>query len=793
MLFNYLKIAIRNLYKNKSYSLINIIGLGVAMALCVVGYVNYQFSQSYDTHHENRNNIYLICSYLMNDGSRQNYCYSPMPLAPTLKDKVPGVDKFCRVAFDNANIRYEDKVFREVICYVDLDFFDIFTYSIVEGRESPLSTKNGIVLTKEIAQKYFGVDDPLGKHLILSPDGVKDYDFVVQSVISNPPKNSSLQPDIIIPIENYEEIGEFSLLDWDNWTRSGFIMCEDNSSIGEIESSLQAYVQQTRESNPQFPLEGFYLIPLPKLSSVSRDLNASPFFPGMHPAAIVAPSVVAFLVLLLACFNFINTAIAFATRRLKEIGIRKVIGGMRGQLIRQFLGENIVLCLIALLVAAILAEVFVPAYDSLWPELDLKLNYFDNLGFVCFMLALLLFTALAAGAYPAFYVSRFRPVEILKDKLRLGGTNPLIRVLLTFQMALSITAVIAAVILSQNAGFISNMDHGFDKDNVYILPIKDEAQYTILNNALKDHPYVTNTGVAHHLMARFLTYSYVEVEQEQEVVWLFSIGEGFFETVNYRLVAGRSFDSDLTSDRESAALVNERFVREHGWDSPFGRSFDINKNDTTKEYTIIGVIKDFYPNGINSEIRPTVITWASPDSYQYFAARCNSEDSEKFAGFIQTTWKQLFPHLPFNGFWLDDNFAEERQVNRSIQLVFLYIAVMVIIISCMGLYALVSLNISKRTKEIGIRKVLGASLSNIGILISREYIILIIISSILATFLGYFLVNALLGSIWTYYVDFGYIPFVLSTILVFIVTSLTVGFKIITTANSNPVETLRYE
>jgi hypothetical protein len=409
------------------------------------------------------------------------------------------------------------------------------------------------------------------------------------------------------------------------------------------------------------------------------------------------------------------------------------------------------------------------------------------------MLALLLFTALAAGAYPAFYVSRFKPVEILKDKLRLGGTNPLIRVLLTFQMALSITAVIAAVILSQNAGFISNMDHGFNKDNVYVLPLRDEAQYDILNNALKDHPYVTHTGVTQELMARLITFSYANIEQERELIWLFRIGEGFFETVNYRLVEGRTFDSDLTSDRESSVLVNERFVREHGWSSALGKSFDIIRNDTAKEYTVIGVIKDFYPNGINSEIRSTAIAWASPDNYRYFAARCNNEDREKFAGFMQSTWKQLFPHLPFNGFWMDDNFAEERQVNRSIQLVFLYIAAMVIIISCMGLYALVSLNISKRTKEIGIRKVLGASLSNIGMLISREFIILITISSVLATFLGYFLVNMLLDSIWSYYVTIGYIPFVLSTILVFIVTSLTVGFKIITTANSNPVETLRYE
>ena len=793
MLISYLKIAIRNLYKNKSYSLINILGLGAAMAMCVVGYVNYQFSQSFDSFHENVDNIYLISSYIDNESGRENWSYTSMPLAPTAAEEVPGVDMFSRFSYTLANLQYEDKIFREAVLYVDKDFFKMFTFPVIKGQDNPLIQKNGIVIDLETAEKYFGHEDPIGKHLILRTDGNQEHDFIVQSVIQNSPKNSSLPISIAISYENMPAIGGFDPLDWSNLARSAFILCRDKSQREQVQSHLQAYVQKAVDAYPDFPINGYWLIPLAELANISRDLQGDPFFPGMHSAAIVAPSVVAMLVLLLACFNFVNTAIAFATRRLKEIGIRKVIGSRRGQLIRQFLGENIVLCFIALVVAAFLAEIFVPAYDSLWPDLDLGLNYFENIGFVVFMVALLLFTAIAAGAYPAFYVSRFRPVEILKDKLRPGGTNPLIRVLLTFQMALSITAVIAAVILSQNAGFIENMDQGFDKDNVYVFNIQDEDNFLLMKEALMAHPDVEHMGVTQTLMARFISYIYAEIEQEREVIGFYRIGEGFFETVGHKLVAGRNFDQNLTSDREESVLVNEKFVRAHGWDNAIGKSFKIQLGDSEKEYTIIGVVKDFYPNGINTELSPAAMIWANPEQYRYFAVKCDSDDPGEFAAYVRKTWKRLFPHLPFNGFWLDDNFDEERQVNNSIRLVFIYVAVMVIIITCMGLYALVALNVSKRTKEIGIRKVLGASVSNIGMLISREFIILIGISSILASVLGYFLVNSLLHSIWFYYVDFGLMPFVLSILLVFIIASLTIGLKVVSAANTNPVETLRYE
>ena len=448
MFKNYLKIALRNLYKNKLYSMINIIGLGVAVGVCVAGYVNYQYSQSFDSFHENAEHIYAINSYNVQNDFRQNWSYIPMPMAPIIKKDIPGIEKLSRISVSGGTLRYGDKVFNESFFLVEKDFFEMFSFPIKWGNKETFNNQNSMVITEEIAGKYFGSDNPVGKQLILSPDGERVFDFIVRGVIQTPPKNSSLPIDIIIPFERFEELSGVNLSDWKSLARATFIQVAAKSSPAKIEGQLQVHTKQTNESNPDWKIQGFYLMPLLQLANSSGELSGGPFRQGMHPAAIVAPSVTALLVLLLACFNFVNTAIAFSSKRLKEIGVRKVMGGLRSQLVKQFLGENLLLCFIALLLGMLLAEIFVPAYDSLWPELSLSINYSDNLGLIGFLTGLLLFTALAAGAYPAFYVSAFNPVSIFRGEQKLGGTNQLIRVLLTFQFAISITAIIGSTILT---------------------------------------------------------------------------------------------------------------------------------------------------------------------------------------------------------------------------------------------------------------------------------------------------------------------------------------------------------
>jgi hypothetical protein len=455
MIRSYLKVALRNLYRNKFYSVINIVGLGVAMAICVVGYVNYQFGQSFDSYHENAEKIFLLCNSKGQGNNVLDWSVVPMPMLPAIREGIPGIEKVSRIGLSGGTVRYGDKVFREAFHYVDEDYFDMFTFPVMSGDDDVLRDKSALVITDEIAEKYFGDENPIGKELILSVEPGQEFLLTVRAIITKPPMNSSMQISICLPYERLQDIREYDIDSWDNWTRGGFIQIADHASLPEIEQKLQAYVQTANDANPDWQINAFHLCPLPQLASASRDLRGAPFTNGLHPAALVAPAVTALLVLLLACFNFVNTAIAYSSRRLNEIGIRKVVGGVRGQLVKQFLGENLVLCFIAMLVAAVLAEIFVPAYDSLWPELSLTMDYSENLGVVGFFIGLLLFTAVAAGAWPAFYISAFKPVDILKGKQKLGGTNPLIRVLLTFQFALSITSIIAFIDKDVTEGLVT--------------------------------------------------------------------------------------------------------------------------------------------------------------------------------------------------------------------------------------------------------------------------------------------------------------------------------------------------
>jgi putative ABC transport system permease protein len=313
-----------------------------------------------------------------------------------------------------------------------------------------------------------------------------------------------------------------------------------------------------------------------------------------------------------------------------------------------------------------------------------------------------------------------------------------------------------------------------------------------VKNAVQNRPEVAGIAASQHLMARWLELSYVEVDGATSVAWEFAWGEDFREVMGFDLVAGRDLDPDLATDVESGVLVNEMFAREHGWESPVNQRLSVGSNENKREYRVVGVVRDFYPNGVDSRMRPTFVSLAAPEQYQYALIRCRPGTTASLMAYMEEQWKTLFPHLAFDGFWLAEQ-NDAGDVNQSIKLVFMYIAGMVIAISSMGLLALISLNISRRTKEIGIRKALGASLSDIVTLVSHQLIAMIVIGSLVAAALGHFLVDSLLASIWPYYCDFGPWPFLLAPLLVFVVAGLTVGYRVLSAARANPVEALRYE
>jgi len=793
MLKNYIKVALRNIYKNKLFSFINIVGLGVAIAVCIVAYVNYEFANSFDSFYENGDRIYSVNHFKIVGGNRQNWAYTPTPMAKLLKAEMPGIKYLSKYTRDGGTVKYGDKVFSEGLQFVEPEFFDMLSFNFVKGNGTAIKDQRTLILDEDNALKYFGDEDPIGKQISIVVSEDKTFEFFVGAVIKNSPKNSSFQLSIILPYETLTDLKNEDHESWSDYTRALLFEVYDNSSIPEITNYMQKYLEPVNQANPDWLFDGFYLIPLKEISTNSRELYGRAFKNGMHPASILAPSVIAFLIMLLACFNFVNTSLAFSSKRLKEIGIRKVIGGLRSQVIKQFLGENIILCIMALVLGLVLAEIFVPAYQSLWPYLNLELHYADNLGLVGFLVGLLLFTAVAAGSYPAFYVSSFKPAGILKGNLKLGGTNPLIRILLTFQFVLALTAIISGLVMVKNADFISNFDVGFHKDGVIHVQLRENDRYDILKSAIEKNAEIKSIAGSRIILGWNLFFSKAKINDNEVELVRLDIGENYLQTMGINLKEGRSLNPDMETDLTGSIIVNEAFIKEYGSENGLGTVVKFNDDGIENDYRIVGIVGDVYYNSLWGKVRPMAMKLLPREQYSVLSLSADPANLEKVYESVEESWKELFPTQPFEGVYESEVLAEAGDVNESIKLVFIYVAMIAIIISCMGLFALVALNIAKRTKEIGIRKILGASLLNIGKIISKEFLLILSISSVLGAGFGYYMAKMMLASVWVYYVSIGADIFILSTVLIFTMAILTVSSQVISISTSNPVNSLRDE
>jgi putative ABC transport system permease protein len=792
MIKNYIKTALRVLLKNKLYAIINIIGLSVAIACGIVAYLNYQFSQSFDSYHVNKDRIYRLNSYKIVNNQREDWAITPMPMAPALKGSIAGVEDYIRIRRADGVFRFNDKVFNETFHFVDKDFFDVFTFPLKYGSKKDLLNPDNIVITSKIAEKYFGNINPVGKQITVS---VKDkrFDFLIGGVIKNPPLNSSLYVSILLPMSKFKDMTDADPDNWKTWSHTTFIMLKKNYPVNEVINHLNSYVQITNNSNIDWEVAGFYLDPLPDVAFNSRELRSNILLPNLHPAAIIGPSVIALLILLLACFNFLNTSIAFSGKRLNEIAVRKVLGVKKYQLILQFLGENFILCLLSVLGGIMLAELFVPAYASLWPMLSFPVDFITDWKVILFLFALLLFITVASGVYPAFYISRFESINIFRNKQKLKGTNPLIRILLVFQFSLSITTIIIGFIFYENANFIKNYDMGFEIKKIIIVPVQNKNDYELYKSRIKGNPLISEVSGSRSIVGFGYGITEAKLGGLKTQLDYLNIGENYLESMGLKIISGRSFNRDIETDYENSLLVNQTFMKKYGWNSYDGKTIILKDDNQEKLYHVIGVVKDFNESSVWEKIQPFVLRFSKPSAYQNLIVKYKGSDSKSVYEYLEREWKKLFPFLPFEGTYQSVMLDDAISVSDSISTVMFYVSLLAVIISAMGMFALISLSIAKRTKEIGIRKVLGASVLGIGKLVSKEYILIFILSSIISVFGGYYLAKIFISSIFAYYVEFGILPFLLSIGIVLGIAMLTIGSQMYKAATSNPVDALRYE
>ena len=792
MFANYLKVTLRNLARNLFFVIINIIALGLALSIAIVAYLNHKYDADWDKSHILADEIYKVNFIRDIQGRPQPYGATPIPVGNFIGENISGVEAVIRFTCTSSPLKLDLNNYSRSIAYADPGFLDLFTFPVVKGSMEAFRDRQNILIDQTIASAYFGEEDPIGKIMSIFNDKGEEFTYTVGGVFEDIPLNSSFQFRVLTQFDNYLDMWEIDETRWQTWIAATFLHIPNAGQAATVEELLADMVPVHNQAREDFQITGFRLQPLPDVGQDAWEMyNDWWVRNSFHPAAVTAPPIMALLILLIACFNFTNTSIAFSSKRLKEIGVRKVAGGHRKQIITQFMVENFLLTLLGLLLSLFIARFLTSTYSAMWEYMELEFSLWDNPTLVLFLVLLLLFTAFMAGAYPSFYISRFNPVNIFQDKLKIGGKNVLTVVLLTFQISISVMAIISGIIYWQNAYYQDNVDMGYNKDNIIGMRFNSEESFIALRDVVKTNPMILSVGESdEHIGSgnyrRPMVYGDIN-----ESVAILDIGHGYFETMGLELLDGRIFTREFEqTDKGRSIIVNEKFVKDFGIEDPVGKR--IVMSDTVQLY-IIGVMADYFPYGTWAEIQPTAFHFVRENRHLFLTVKAEKENLRAVNEYLEEEWKKVIPNFPYSGFFQDSLMDEARQINKNIKDMYIFLGFIALILSAIGLYTLVSLSIIRRTKEVGVRKVMGSSVPQVILKISKPYAIIILVASVLGLIAGWKSSVVMMASIWEIYTDLTAYTFIIPVVLILLVAANSIGWKVYRAASRNPTESLRYE
>lgn len=790
MIRNYLLITWRSMMKNKFFIFINILGLSVAIACCIVAYFNWEFDSEFDSDHAKAASIYRVSTVREFEGRSTLFGFVPVPLGNVIRQNIPDVEKAVRLSWSFSNFKVNDDLFPAELTYADPEFFEVFSFEMTHGSSAAMKDKTRIFLSDEMALKLFGTVDAAGKPLT-QVIGTTLKEYVVGGVFEKQVGNSSFNASAFTHYDNYfDEATDVDENDWKN-RNTLFVLISDPSRVSVVQQQIQTYKENNNKVREDFIIRDFVVEPFIGMARRDSANDTWTQTRSSHPTeAVISPIIMAVLVLLIACFNMTNTAIAISSRRLKEIGLRKVMGSMRSQLIVQFLGETAFICAISLFFGLFLGELLLGGWNALWIEMKLTSHYLDNPEFLFFIIGMLVFTALVAGGYPAFYISHFEPISILKGKLKFGGTNYFTRILLALQYSISLAAIIFAIAFYGNSIYQRDFDIGFDQNGVIIAYVANEGEFETYRNSLLENKDIVSVAGSQHSIFSSRYNDPVKHGTKQLEVDIINVGDDYIKTMGLTLVEGRDFRKDSETDRKESIIVSQKFADSFGWNEAIGK--EVIWMDTVRLY-VIGVIKDVYTQGLWREMEPLMIRYTSRDKYSHVIVNGPVSKLTEINKFMEQQWKVVFPNRLYNGWYLNAGMAQAMTVNDNIVLMFAFMGVIALVLSVTGLFTLVSLNIIKRMKEIGVRKVLGASVANITRIINTEFMVILVISSVLGTALSSVAVDKLMSGIWKYYQPATTFTFCVSVFLMFAISAVAVAYKVYAAASMNPVKTLRDE
>jgi len=795
MVYNYLKLGLRNLFKHKTYSLINIIGLSVGIAAFLLIFLHVQYELGFNKHIPENSRLYRCVEVQTAPGvGEQHVAVTMGPLGSALKKDFPEVEDFVRLMYwGPRSIEYEGKYFEpEFIVFADPSVFNLFGIKLILGdTATALKEMNSLVISKEIAENIFGSAEKAMGSLVKINN--KD-SFTVTGVIENQPAQASFRINGLMPMAFVEKY----VTSWHNNSLDTYVRLKEGTDVKQLEAKFPDFIKQY--SDPEEGTEygwSLYLQPLMDIHLKSGHIKFQimNYNQGSWNMIIVF-SIIAMMIILLACINFINLAIARSVKRSREVGMRKVMGANKSNLIYQFLGESLIITFISIALALLLVELLLPFFNSMLGN-EFKIDFLGNPVFNIGLFIILVLVSLIAGSYPAFYLSRYEPIKVLRSGAGSEiGSGWLTKSLVIFQFVISIGMIFSIAVTYDQFKYAINKDLGINYTDVVSIRLKDRnepetVQY--LKNEFLTNSNVLDVAFVSDINGVSGSQGAIEVDDsisKSITVRYGYVDYNYFKMMGVPIVKGRDFNRENALDEKEAIILNQAAVDYLGWDDPIGKTFR-PFDDSLIKRKVIGVIADYNYYSIHQKIEPAIYFINTDQSY-VLAVKINHLNQKETLENLENIWNSRFPGVPFSYKMAEDIIHKNYQDEKNTLQLFSFFTILSLVVSCLGLYGLTALMIERKTKEIGIRKVFGGSVSQIVTYLLKSFVVLILIAGIIATPIAWYIMSEALTN-FAYSISISWFYFLESISVALVVALLTITFHAVKAANSNPVDSLRYE
>jgi putative ABC transport system permease protein len=793
MIKNYFKLALRKLWKHKVFSLINIMGLAVGMTACFLIYLYVHFETSYDSFNTKADRIYRVVTDIKTPSDMLHWSSTSAPMAINMQRDFPEVESAVRISGQSFLVRKGNDKFQENnTIMADSTLFKIFDFPLIYGdKNTALKEPMSIVLSQTAAKKYFGNANPVGQNVLLTGAAIN---ATITGVMKDIPENSQIKADMIVSMSSQQQIyGGSSDSAWGNFNLVSYLLLKPNTNPKTLASKFPAFIdshtgKKLKEAQISYTL---FLEPLRDVYLYStRDDSKTG---NIHNVYIF--SIIAIFILLIACINFINLTTARSAERAKEVGIRKVAGAGRLQLAKQFIGESVVISFMAFIIAILLCSLLLPLFNQLAGK-QVSSPFFYHPLYIVSLFFIAIGIGILAGFYPALVLSSFRPVAVLKGRFATGTKGILLRKgLVIFQFTISIILIIGTVIVYTQLNYMRSQDLGFSKDQEMVIDCNGDKNKDAFKESLSSVPGVLSTSFSSSVPGNGNSTAYSKVENKSGEMQtasldIYMVDFDYINQYKLKVIAGRGFSKDFGTDTTQAMVINESASNLLGYTSPqqaIGKRFD----QWGRQGKIIGVVKDFHYQALQQPIKPLTMR-IEPGGYQFLSIKVATANLPSTIKSIESKWNQIIPNRPFDYSFLDESFDKQYRAEDRFGNLFFYFAILAIFISCLGLLGLASYSTIQRTKEIGVRKVLGASVPDIVNLLSKEFLKLVLVAFIIASPVAWLFMNKWLRD-FAYRTSLAWWMFVFAGIAAIIIAFVTISFQAIKAAVANPVKSLRTE